>query len=386
MQSTITKEFRYLNGLYFAAYVTWAAVTFETLRRVAELRTPAGFEVRWIAAACCGTFLFALLWSRDTDANSAPVITTLRAVLMACSVLGLAWLTGSSSVAPALLTVLASMLVFTCRPLVAGVALVAVNLALVAILLFYWRAADTWIVLLLFGGFQVFAVLTSYAVRRADGSAADLRAVNANLLATRALLEEAARDSERLRLSRELHDVAGHKLTALKLNLDLLGNRPEFVGEKGIAAAADLTQQLLDDIRAVVSQLRQHDGIELGFALRQLAESIPAPAVHVSVANNARVEDAEHAKVLLRVAQEGLTNAARHAEARNVWMTLTRDNDAMQLRVEDDGSGIKAQRRPGFGLVGIRERLAEIGGTLNFDDRREGGSTLTVRIPHAGPA
>src|SRR5699024_2029040 len=122
------------------------------------------------------------------------------------------------------------------RPLPLAVVMVAINLIFAGIVVFGWQIAprNAGFSLLSFIGFQMFAVLVMRYAIRAEDMAADLKSVNARLLATRSLLSETARDQERLRLSRELHDVAGHKLTALKLNLRGLAGRvddPTIAGE-----------------------------------------------------------------------------------------------------------------------------------------------------------
>jgi signal transduction histidine kinase len=98
------------------------------------------------------------------------------------------------------------------------VLLIAVNLAMAGVFAFLWRSPATLQLLMIYAGFQLFAAVAAHAMRRAQAAAGELREVNAKLLATQSLLAESARESERLRLSRELHDVSGHKLTALKIN------------------------------------------------------------------------------------------------------------------------------------------------------------------------
>jgi signal transduction histidine kinase len=141
-----------------------------------------------------------------------------------------------------------------------------------------------------------------------------------------------------------------------------------------------LADELLDEIRGVVSQLRRHEGIDLRDAFERLAEHLPAPRVHVEVAADARVDDAERAAALVRLAQEGVTNSARHAGAHNVWLKLMRDGDRLQLLIEDDGN-VGQPVRPGHGLAGMRERVAEVGGQLDIGHAEAGGLRLCARLP-----
>jgi signal transduction histidine kinase len=234
-------------------------------------------------------------------------------------------------------------------------------------------------------GFQIFAAVAAHAVRRASETADELRQVNAHLLATRSLLAESARDGERLRLSRELHDVSGHKLTALKLNLAVMANDTALSNHKELATARSLVDELLREIRGVVAQLRTHDGIDLREAMTRLAEPLPFSHVHVQVDDDARVDDAECAATLVRLAQEGLTNAAKHASPQNVWLKLTRDRDSVQLVVEDDGH-LSNPVRPGHGLIGMRERVAALGGELEIGTGTLGGLRLCARLPRGRAA
>jgi signal transduction histidine kinase len=194
------------------------------------------------------------------------------------------------------------------------------------------------------------------------------------------LLSESARDGERLRLSRELHDVSGHKLTALKLNLAVLAKDANVVERRELVTARVLVDELLHDIRGVVAQLRHHDGIDLREAITKLAEPLPFAHVHVHVDENARVDDTERAATLIRLAQEALTNAAKHASSQNVWLKLTREKDSLQLVVEDDGKLVHPVS-PGHGLMGMRERVAALGGELEIGVAKAGGMRICARLP-----
>jgi signal transduction histidine kinase len=243
-----------------------------------------------------------------------------------------------------------------------------------------WGVDRSWVVLFIYAGFQIFAAITAWYSRRAQEAAAALQLTNAHLLATRSLLEESARDQERLRLARELHDVAGHKLTALKLNLALLqrDGAPEM--RPAVDVVARLATELLEDVRGVVAQLRQHDGMDVRQALTQLATSLPRPTLHLDLQDGARVENVAQAEALVRAAQEALTNVARHANASNAWIRLHRDGGAIRLHVHDDGGGASVLRE-GNGLRGMRERVGALGGSVEVSRTAAGGVALDVVLP-----
>lgn len=214
--------------------------------------------------------------------------------------------------------------------------------------------------------FQFFAMLTTWFAFRAERANALLAAANAELLATRSLLEEGARDGERLRLSRELHDVAGHALTALQLHLELARRLPDAAQRTArLEAAQELADSLLHEIRGVVSQLRRHDGIDLPSALRALCQGFPGVVVDLDVDAGLRVTDVERAEALLRAVQEALTNAVRHGRARRIKAHVWRDGDTVHLEVVDNGQGAAAIQA-GNGLTGMRERLAAHAGDLHW--------------------
>ena len=280
--------------------------------------------------------------------------------------------------------ILAIVFIADCAMLMRAPMLITVGLAFNTALWFIaavvWKMSHAWRFLLVYLGFQLFAALTAWYAKRAERTAAELQQTNAHLLATRSLLEESARDRERLRLARELHDVAGHKLTALKLNLTALERAGDAAVQPSIKVVSQLATELLDDIRGVVAQIRQHDGLDLRQALTQLIVPLPSPRIHLTVADDARVDSVAQAETLLRVVQEGLTNIVRHAHADNAWIDLRREGDMVRLSIRDDGRGIMPLRE-GFGLQGMRERLDAVGGTLDVLPASGGGVALAITAP-----
>ncbi len=228
-------------------------------------------------------------------------------------------------------------------------------------------------------GFQLLAILLVRSAQRTERARSALAATHAELLATRGLLAEVARGQERLRLSRELHDVAGHKLTALRLNLAALTHNKHLDTGEAVALCTRLTEELLDDLRSVVHQLRLHDGLDLGATLQRMAAPFPRPRVRLDIVADLRVATLEQAEVLLRAFREGLTNAARHGDARELRVSLRREGDDIVLDLKDDGGGY-GEVRAGNGLAGMRERLRASGGELHFG-RIHGGFHLQARLP-----
>jgi signal transduction histidine kinase len=370
---------RYPRGLTIAAYVTLLAVSMEVLRAASTAPVLSAFSARQIAVVLLVAYLVGFILATRPRTRERPLLDQWPLLLMLASMFTLLALVPSGT-SPVLIVVFAVVSVLSLSVLQAVVLLIAANVALGATFFLVWKTPAALQLLLIYAGFQLFAGMAGHAMRRARASADELREVNANLLATRSLLAESARESERLRLSRELHDVSGHKLTALKLNLAVLA-KDEAVGtRREFQAVRALADELLEDIRGVVSQLRRHEGIDLRNAFARLAEHLPSPRVHVEVADDARVEDAERAATLVRLAQEALTNSARHAGAHNVWLRLTRDGDRLQLVIEDDGN-VSGPLRAGHGVLGMRERVAELGGELEIGNAERGGLRLCARLP-----
>ncbi len=229
-------------------------------------------------------------------------------------------------------------------------------------------------------GFQALAGLCVFYARRSEESRDALARVNADLLATRALLADSARDAERLRVARELHDVAGHKLTAMKLNLRALASDPTLVGREEVRIAQQLSTELLDDIRSVVQAMRDSRGLDLQTAIRALAAPLPRPALDLHIADNVKIADPVVAESLLRIVQECLTNAARHANAETLTVSLKNEDAGMHLHIEDDGR-LKGRISEGNGFSGIRERVAALGGDLRLGSSATGGLRVDVRLP-----
>ncbi|HEX7325506.1 MAG TPA: sensor histidine kinase [Rhodanobacteraceae bacterium] len=234
----------------------------------------------------------------------------------------------------------------------------------------------------LYLGYAVIVFIASEVARQQAGAREEQRQLNSELRATRALLAESSRISERMRIARELHDLVGHHLTALSLNLEVAGHLVvNEAAAKHVERAHTTAKRLLADVREVVSELRDDEDIQLTDALHDLTEGVPGLAVHLELPPRFAVSDSRRAQVLLRCTQEIITNAVRHARARNLWLRFEQgDAGAVLLKAADDGRGA-AQFTPGNGLNGMRERLAEVGGALAVHATTDHGFSLEASLP-----
>jgi signal transduction histidine kinase len=371
--------------LHLAGFVAWLAVAIGVWRESAGWLLPVGLPARALVILFLGIFLagFALLGPTGADKRSRRPRTQVVAAVLIAATFGLMAL-GVSDVTAILLIIIAVVLASNYGPLTTTATLLVVNLGFYGVARWLWHVTDALFLVLIYGSFEAFAAVSSNARARSEAAAAELRRVNAELLATRALLGESARDTERLRVSRELHDVTGHKLTALNLNLQLLSHDSELASRRELSIAIQLGEELLSDIRAVVSRLRHDDGIDLREALQRLAELFPQPSILINVHDGLRVRNTETAEVLLRAAQEGLTNSVRHAGARNAWVSLRPALEHIELVVEDDGP-YGGGHIAGNGLTGLRERVEALGGKVGIDRSNFGGLRLTVAVPARSP-
>jgi two-component system sensor histidine kinase UhpB len=194
----------------------------------------------------------------------------------------------------------------------------------------------------------------------------------------------AAQEGERLRVAQELHDGVGQSLTGIVLQL---GRAARGMADPSrILEAQETARDSLEEVRRIARMLRPEalDDLGLPSALRVLGERI---AEHSELEVDVRVQpglpdfggDAE--LVLYRVAQEALTNVARHARARRAQVKLELSGGHPLLEVDDDGDGFSGNGAEGGGVRGMRERAVLIGATLRLGPSPLGGARVTLELP-----
>jgi len=234
----------------------------------------------------------------------------------------------------------------------------------------------------LFLGISLFAFMSSVVALRQHAARDELRKVNSELQATQALLAENTRIAERVRIARELHDLVGHHLTALTLNLEVATHLAQGKALEHVQQAHSLARLLLADVREVVSDMREDDKVDLAAALRTLVEGVPEPQIHLDLPAEVAMTDPLRAQVLLRCAQEMITNSVRHAQARNLWVRLLLNENGVAMTARDDGRGVD-KIEAGNGLNGMAERLRQLGGELKVESSPGAGFSLHAWLPLA---
>ena len=203
-----------------------------------------------------------------------------------------------------------------------------------------------------------------------------------------------AREDERRRLRRDLHDGLGPTLAGLGLGIDLAAGLIDRDPDGARRLLQDLKREAVDgveEIRRLVYDLRPPALDELGLvaALRQQVGRVgvlhPGLEVHVEAPSPLPHLDAATEVAAYRIAMEALTNATRHSSARHCRIRVAADAGELRVEVADDGSGIPLGSRPGVGLAAMRERATEIGGECRVTQDAPVGTRVTATLPMATP-
>ncbi len=207
----------------------------------------------------------------------------------------------------------------------------------------------------------------AWAVRTHRGHAAQI----AELHTARAVTEE------RLRIARDVHDVVGHNLSLIAMKA-AVANHLETDRQAALHTIERVSRAALDDVRAVLGGLRDPDDTDLDRLLEEtrasgLAVTVDRPDLS-SVPAGLRVS-------VHRILREALTNVRRHANAGRCQVTIAVTPGALHLAVVDDGAARGAAGPPGHGLLGMRERVAQHGGTLSTAPEPRGGFAVRATLP-----
>jgi signal transduction histidine kinase len=239
---------------------------------------------------------------------------------------------------------------------------------------------------------MAFAAVVTELLRREQRARGEMGVAHRELQEYAVQAERLATAQERNRVARDIHDGLGHALTVVQMQIKAAravlatdAARADTV----LAKAQRQAEGALDEVRRSVAALRDpRPPLPLPDALRALADETSAAGVptELEVSGPVRALVAEVEEALYRSAQEGLTNVRKHARATRVELILDYSlPTAVRLEVRDDGAGVAdaahAAGTPGFGLVGVCERAAHVGGQMSLESTPGHGSTLRVEVP-----
>lgn len=359
--------------LLTVTYGAWLVISY--LGGSLDEHPPRGWRCCALFALACASQFIAL---SSTSLAWLPILTTTTACLM-------------TGITPRYLSLVAT-----------GGLWLSSSLAF-AVIMHGWDLNAQLTLLLSFSSFVGFSVMFGglmFAHKALEGSNTELAAAHSQLQAYSAQVEEMAAIRERNRIAREIHDTLGHSLTLLAVQLET-AMQFEVRGDPGLHAelreARRVAKACLADVRHSVAALRPDDATasSLQDGLRELvaefAMTCRETAIELDVEEATQPLPPELSMTLYRCAQEALTNIRKHAHATKVLVSLSTSegsDEQVELNVLDNGRGIRQgspadsdKRTPGFGLRGMRERVALLGGTMRAFPGSEHGWHVEVMLP-----
>ena len=230
-------------------------------------------------------------------------------------------------------------------------------------------------------------------LRQLEESNTELERAHKQLQEYAAEVEELTIVRERTRLAREIHDILGHHLSILNIQLETIGKLQERDPARAaieIVEARRVAAQSMQEVRNAVAALRPTSiaTMRLTSVLEQLGKEFERTAPHTALTLDCETElpplPPDISLALYRAAQEALTNIRKHAQASKVLVRLRYEDGTIELLALDNGQGAakdEAQQGSGFGLIGLRERIELLGGQVTHGPTEQGGYRVVVRVP-----
>ncbi len=365
-----------LNWLGVIVMTAVAALSLNTMHTSGQTLTPQWWAVAGLFVAQVAAFVvFLSPWATNNRSRmlglfwlQAPLILVLylQIDMGYVAILGIVWVVQAAELFPIRKTIALTL-----------VAILAFSLGQITLWPGQLSIAMTNTVTL--GLFHLFALIVIHRFHRERELREHTANLNRELIATRELLSQHSRESERLRIARDLHDLLGHHMTALILQLEVATHITEGKGQEKVEQSLALAKLLLSDLRTAVSELRDDDSVNLKTAIEKLVADIPDLQVDLDLSAATVVKEVAVAETLLRCTQEALTNVLRHSNATRCRIGLAQFYNEFFLTIEDNGHG-NNEITPGNGLIGMRERLAEFSGEVSWQQQEE-GFLVQVRLP-----
>ena len=341
--------------LHFSGFLTWSIITYLSL---VNINDGTEFTLKLIALCCFYLLFFISITSKNsTDLIRKKIILFIQIIL----VLGLIKF-GHYNLVEILLVLIATQLpaMFSRRQAM------AVMITITAVHFFIeveHRFIDTFFHVIIYFMLQVFGFSAIESIQREQKAKEELAAINQELLATRFMLKETSQRKERLRISRDLHDVIGHQLTALSLNLEVSYHKVPDDYKPRLKENLKQAKTLLTNVREVVKEMRNEEQFDLIATLTSLVEQLPN--CHIKIENEPNINSLSLKQQLIFCLQEGISNALRHGKATEFILNFQLIDEKLQITLKDNGRS-DVDITFGSGLTGMQERLAEFNGEVKL--------------------
>lgn len=237
-----------------------------------------------------------------------------------------------------------------------------------------------WITASLYGTFHLFAVIMQSAISAEQQAKQALAEKNLELQSAQQLLLAASRQTERTRIARNLHDLLGHHLTALTIQLQIASYHTDGEAKLQVDKSLQLARLLLSDVREAVSSMRDSTDLNLWQLLQPVVENLPESLqVEFDIPTELSVSSILQAQHFLMLVREAVSNTLKHADASKLSIVARLEQQELAVTITDNGK-LVANWQWGNGLTGMQERLAECGGSLKVITNT-GAMQLQIRLP-----
>lgn len=375
----ITHSLRDYGIERWAGLLTWFMLAAMSLALITEREGFTWFAPLWLLA--CGLFLTYIvtfsLATRDAPLPREPQSRIILLVLQLGCIYGLFWLLPFSFIA-VLITMWCAQLPYFVTVRTSIVIALVVSLPHAVIFHYHWGHSGAWLTALLFWAFHLFAILMMASQLRESRARQREEATNRELRATQALLSEATKQHERTRIARNIHDLLGHHLTALTIQLQVVERKSEGEVKALLQQSQSIAKLLLADVREAVSEIRSASAMPLKAILQELCYEIPGKQIELAIPETLQLRDMELADAVVRITQEGITNFMRHSNGDTLKICMQHEADMLILELQDNGR-VDSNISYGNGLRGMQERAMQLGGELTLVT--ESGVRIVVRLP-----
>lgn len=350
--------------LHFSGFFTWSVVSFVLLNYIPK-------DIAFFLKATASllfymSFVLLISCKQEVKLGRDRLIIALQLLL----ILALIYF-DNNNIAAILLVLVATQLParFTRKQAM----LVMFGAAFIHFLIEYQREfefVDAFFQVAIFLMLQVFGFSAIESVLRESRAKEELSAINQELLATRFMLKESSQRKERLRISRDLHDVIGHQLTALALNLEVTSHKVPAEFKEQLQQNLAQAKALLADVREVVKEMRHQEQFDLQTKLTDLVAQLPN--CQLLVESIPEVKSLSLKQQLMYCLQEGISNAIRHGRANRFILSSQQEAKRLTISLTDNGVSKKTDDAEGTGLLGMKERLIDFNGQVELTHSQHG--------------